>query len=171
MAQVSNNNQGPPRTLLAWSATFVLSRSYKSAILTGRQSGRDALAPSLLDLKEAGTCGPLLGTFHLITQFLTFDVYRNAESDSSSSSGSDDEEEKKAASSDGDDNQISSSKPLEESAAQKKQREMIEKQRKAQAEALEKHKVKVQEEEKKKAEEAAQLDNNRENRIDLADLK
>ena len=44
---------------------------------------------------------------------------------------------------------------------------MIEKQRKQQAEALEKHKKKVQEEEAKKAQEAEALDNDREARIDL----
>ena len=48
---------------------------------------------------------------------------------------------------------------------------MIEKQRKEQAAAFVQHKQKVEEEEKKQAEAAAQMENDREQRINLADLK
>ena len=56
--------------------------------------------------------------------------------------------------------------PKQETAGQKKQKEMIEKERLAQAAALEKHRAKAQLEEKKKEEDVAII-NNRENRINL----
>ena len=58
--------------------------------------------------------------------------------------------------------------PKEETAAQKKQKEMIEKERLAQAAALEKHRAKALQEEEKKAEEMTAI-NNRENRINMDD--
>jgi hypothetical protein len=47
---------------------------------------------------------------------------------------------------------------------------MIEKQRKAQADAFAKHKVQVEEEEQKRAEVAEKLDNDREARINIKEL-
>lgn len=104
-----------------------------------------------------------------IDRFLILILFRNQSSGSSDSESS--SEEEKTAKKD----QIKS-KPedsneeeaFQETEAQKKQRELIEKQRLAQLAAFEQHKIQVQEEEAKRAEEMAA---NKEQRIDLTDLK
>lgn len=79
---------------------------------------------------------------------LTFS-HRNASSDSDSNEESDKQEEESKV------EEVPSElkAPVEESAAQIKQREMIERQKKAQQDAFEAHKLKVEAEDVKKAEE------------------
>jgi len=99
----------------------------------------------------------------LIEKFMEW--LKTAESSSGSSSGSDSEEEKK-----GEEKEAQSvpekKAPVEETAAQKKQKEMIEKQKKAQAEAMKA----LEEEETKRLEVIAQQEDTAE-KINLTNLK